>query len=408
MPVSIGDDYPYLPRPFVVAFAAVALPTVSVPTPAAVGMSSLPAPGSALSSVTHAGPVPAPAAAPAPAVASSSAPAVAPGPAPASATAPALASASAPAPAPVPAAVSDPALPPAPALAVPLAPEKVSVPVPVVAASSAAVGAAFVPPQAAPAVAPSAAAADPSYQPPLATSAGPSQAEVQSTHVAPLIAPSGQSRRPQSSGRRPYRPHSPLPRDEHESSRRRQDSPRGRRSQGNWTARRGGRGGWWGGRDYGRGAASEEPPITPAEIRQLVTAAVRDAQTETAGPSHPPHAAPRPGLWRLSESLRVLLLVQVTAHASLPPVPADSLLDGPRDDCLDAADQLALLLAPVLAAPVRGGVAAVGQLDASVRGLRRYLRAGSGADVIASSTLVVREVWRTLSGLLAALEADRM
>ncbi|CAI5497964.1 unnamed protein product [Closterium sp. Naga37s-1] len=295
MPVSIGDDYSYSPRPFDVASAAVALPTVSAPAPGVVGMSPPPAPRSAPSSVTQAGPIHAPAVAPAPVVASLAAPAVASDPAPASASAPTHASEPVPVPAHAPAATFDPALPPAPAPVVPLVSVAVSVPAPVLAASPAAVGAAFVPPRAAPAVAPSAAVAEPSYQPPLATSAGLSLAEVQSTH-----------------------------------------------------------------------------------------------------------------LWRLSESLLALLLVQVTAHASLVPVPADSLLDGPRDDCLDAADELALLLAPVLAAPARGGVAAVGQLDAAVRGLWRSLRAGSGAEAIAASTLVVREVWRTLSGLLAALEADRM
>ncbi|CAI5499209.1 unnamed protein product [Closterium sp. Naga37s-1] len=467
MPVSIGDDYSYSPRPFVVASAAVALPTVSAPAQAAVAMPPLPAPRSAPSSVTPAGPVLAPAAAPFPVAALLSAPAVASGPAHVPSPAPALASASAPAPAPATVAASEPARPPVPAPVAPPVPVEVSAPAPAVAATTAAVGAGAVPPPEAPAEAPSAAAADPSYRPPPATSAGLSLAEVQSTRVAPPNAPSGQPRRPQSPGRRQSRPHSPFPHNERESSRRRQDSPRGRRSQGKWTARRGGRGGWWGGRGYGRGAAPEEPPMTPAEIRQLVTAAVRDARADAAGPGSPHRAAPLPGisspavrpaadhqpapppravpqfraqdpsraagvvplpvlagpplppqarvpeatlgqLWRLSESLRALLLVQVTAHASLPPVPAESLLDGPRDDCMDAADQLALLLAPVLAAPARGGVAAVGQLDAAVRGLRRDLRAGSGADAIAASTLVVREVWRTLSGLLAALEADRM
>ncbi|CAI5506259.1 unnamed protein product [Closterium sp. Naga37s-1] len=465
MPVSIGDDYSYSPRPFVVASAAAALPTVSAPARAAVGMPPLPAPRSAPSSVTQAGPVLAPAAAPFPVAALLSAPAVASGPAHVPSPAPALASASAPATV----AASEPARPLVPAPVAPPVPVEVSAPAPApaVAATTAAVGAGAVPPPEAPAEAPSSAAADPSYRPPPATSAGLSLAEVQSRHVAPPNAPSGQPRRPQSPGRRQSRPHSPFSHNEQESSRRRQDSPRGRRSQGNWTARCGGRGGWWGGRGYGRGAAPEEPPMTPAEIRQLVTAALRDARADAAGPGSPQRAAPLPGipspavrpaadhqpappprvvpqfqaqdpsraagvvplpvlagpplppqarvpeatlgqLWRLSESLRALLLVQVTAHASLPPVPAESLLDGLRDDCMDTADQLALLLAPVLAAPARGGVAAVGQLDAAVRGLRRYLRAGSGADAIAASTLVVREVWRILSGLLAALEADRM
>ncbi|CAI5532832.1 unnamed protein product [Closterium sp. Naga37s-1] len=71
-------------------------------------------------------------------------------------------------------------------------------------------------------------------------------------------------------------------------------------------------------------------------------------------------------LFRLVESLWALLLIQVLAHASLPLVPADSLLDRPRENCLDAADQLALLLVPMLAVPAKGGAAAYGQLDEDV------------------------------------------
>ncbi|CAI7790540.1 unnamed protein product [Closterium sp. NIES-53] len=94
-------------------------------------------------------------------------------------------------------------------------------------------------------------------------------------------------------------------------------------------------------------------------------------------------------LHRLADSLHALLLIQ-------------------RDSCLDAADQLALLLAPVLAAPVEGGAAAAGQLDEAVRGLRRHLRGGSGAAAIGASTLVVQELWRSLTGILHALGAHRM
>ncbi|CAI7930144.1 unnamed protein product [Closterium sp. NIES-54] len=101
-----------------------------------------------------------------------------------------------------------------------------------------------------------------------------------------------------------------------------------------------------------------------------------------------------------------LLLVQTLAHGSLSPVPAESLLDGPRDECLDAVDQIALLLEHVLAAPVRGGVGAVGQLDVAVR--RRYLWAGSRADAIVATILVVHTVWQTMTGILNALQADRM
>ncbi|CAI7844592.1 unnamed protein product [Closterium sp. NIES-53] len=282
-------------------------------------------------------------------------------------------------------------------------------------------------------------------------------------------------RRPQSSARRPSRPHSPSPRNERETNRRRRDSPRRRQPQAGWPAHRGGRGGWRGGRGYGGGWGGDDAPASIADVRHIVTAAIRDGRAGSASQGSSLQASPSPSpadphrsvppvvapvlaeslpaaptsappghaagaypalsavdatlphlaeellppyvrvpeatlgqLWRLSESLRAILLVQVLAHASLPSLPAESLQDGPRDDCLDATDQLALLLAPVLAAPTRGGVGAVSQLDAAVRGLRRYLRAGSRASAIGASTLVVREVWRTMQGILHALQADWM
>ncbi|CAI5522839.1 unnamed protein product [Closterium sp. Naga37s-1] len=113
-------------------------------------------------------------------------------------------------------------------------------------------------------------------------------------------------------------------------------------------------------------------------------------------------------LSRLAESLHALLLIQVLAHASLPAIPTETFHDRPCETCLDAADQLALLLGPVLAAPAEGGAAAVGQLDEAVWGSRRHLRAGSGAAAIGASTLVVQELRRTLTGVLHALGAHRM
>ncbi|CAI5503003.1 unnamed protein product [Closterium sp. Naga37s-1] len=113
-------------------------------------------------------------------------------------------------------------------------------------------------------------------------------------------------------------------------------------------------------------------------------------------------------LFCLAESFHALLLIQVLAHSSLPAVPPETFQDRHRESCLDAADQLAVLLAPVLAAPAEGGVAAAGQLDEAVRSLRRHLRAGFGAAAIGASTLVVRELWRTLTGVLHALGAHRM
>ncbi|CAI5505845.1 unnamed protein product [Closterium sp. Naga37s-1] len=81
---------------------------------------------------------------------------------------------------------------------------------------------------------------------------------------------------------------------------------------------------------------------------------------------------------------------------------------GHRDECLDAADRLGELLAPVLAAPARGGVAGVGQLGTAVRGLRRFLRAGTAVDLIGATTVVVRELHRSLTGLLAVLDVDQI
>ncbi|CAI7771936.1 unnamed protein product [Closterium sp. NIES-54] len=58
-------------------------------------------------------------------------------------------------------------------------------------------------------------------------------------------------------------------------------------------------------------------------------------------------------LHRLADSLHALLLIQVLAHSSLPVIPPETFRGRQRDSCLDAADQLAVLLAPVLAAPGR-------------------------------------------------------
>ncbi|CAI5512092.1 unnamed protein product [Closterium sp. Naga37s-1] len=111
-------------------------------------------------------------------------------------------------------------------------------------------------------------------------------------------------------------------------------------------------------------------------------------------------------IWRLSEALRVVHLVQVYGHAALSQ--GDSLVGGPRDDCFAAADRLAELLAPVLAAPAPGGLAGVGPLGSAVRGLRWLLHAGTGSGAIAAGTVLVRELHRTLSGLLAVFDADQV
>ncbi|CAI7731878.1 unnamed protein product [Closterium sp. NIES-53] len=141
-------------------------------------------------------------------------------------------------------------------------------------------------------------------------------------------------------------------------------------------------------------ADADEPLQFLAEALQPPQTCVPDA---TLGQLH-----------RLDDSLHALLLIQVLAHSSLPVIPPETFRGRQHDSCLDAADQLAVLLAPVLAAPVEGGAAAAGQLDEAVRGLRRHLRVGSGAAAIGASTLVVRELWRSLTGVLHALGAHRM
>ncbi|CAI5510851.1 unnamed protein product [Closterium sp. Naga37s-1] len=245
-----------------------------------------------------------------------------------------------------------------------------------------------------------------------------------------LAPPAGQPSRPSSPDRRPSRPHSPALHQERESSQRRRDSPRRYHQQSHWPAHPGGHAGWRGPRGRGGGGAYR-PPVTMADLQREVSRAVRverEAQSQSsslrdapaqvaplagvefvaagggaAGPQNSlylgadePHSflavalqppqtrvpeATLGQLHRLAESLHALLLIQVVAHSSLPAIPAESFRDRPRETCLDAADQLAQLLAPALAAPAEGGAAAVGQLDEDVRGLRRHLRAGSGFRV---------------------------
>ncbi|CAI5529747.1 unnamed protein product [Closterium sp. Naga37s-1] len=115
----------------------------------------------------------------------------------------------------------------------------------------------------------------------------------------------------------------------------------------------------------GGGAAGAQytPYLAADEPLPFLTVALQPPQTRvpeaTLGQLH-----------RLAESLDALLLIQVLAHSSLPAIPTDSFHDRPRETCLDAADQLAQLLASALVAPAEGGAAVVGQLDEAVWGLR--------------------------------------
>ncbi|CAI7750268.1 unnamed protein product [Closterium sp. NIES-53] len=259
--------------------------------------------------------------------------------------------------------------------------------------------------------------------------------------TAPLAA-APLAQRPPSPDHQQHRPHSPAAWDERETTRRRHDSPRRRGSQANWAASRGGCGGWWGGAvavpfplpiapsasTAAHGNRMRQPWVPPVAGMEFVTAAggLVTAQYPSLLPVAPAPLAvsvplqslvgPLPSavvpeaslgqLWRLSEGLRAVHLIQVYGHAALSQ--GAHLDPGPRDECMDAADQLAELLAPVLATPARGGVAGVGQLGTAVRGLRRLLHAGSAVDLIGATTVVVRELHCSLMGLLAVLDADQM
>ncbi|CAI5521901.1 unnamed protein product [Closterium sp. Naga37s-1] len=95
-------------------------------------------------------------------------------------------------------------------------------------------------------------------------------------------------------GQRSSRPHSPAPREERESSRRRRDSPRRNRSQAYWHAQHGGHGGWAGGRGYGGGSAYVQT-ISLADVQRLVSAGIREeraVQRRAPAPAAPPPAVP--------------------------------------------------------------------------------------------------------------------
>ncbi|CAI5509853.1 unnamed protein product [Closterium sp. Naga37s-1] len=422
MHVALRDEFSYPPPPFDGAFAARAWSASSASVVASAEMSSVPAPPSSAPA--------APAVRPAAPVADS----------PAGAEHPVLAQGLADSPAgsapdlPRPVAASvDPAVP-AVLSAAPVPPE----------------------PNLAGGSSPQAASAATGGLAPVAGSG-------ETVHSAPGVQTGvaiSQQRRPPSPDRRGGRPHSPAPREERESARRRRDSPRRPRSQANWPANRGGHGGWRGGRGRGGGWVYDQP-VTMADLQRVVSLEMRRERAGLAGPPSspqgaplaavpppvaPPAAAPSAAafprsasrrfappaagalqpfqalvgplpvaevpeatlgqLWRLSEGLRAVHLIQMYGQAGLSR--GNSLDDGSRDECLDAADRLAELLAPVLAAPARGGAAGVGQLGTAVRGLRRFSRAGSAADVIAAGTAVVRELHRSLAGLLAVLDADQL
>ncbi|CAI5536528.1 unnamed protein product [Closterium sp. Naga37s-1] len=239
----------------------------------------------------------------------------------------------------------------------------------------------------------------------------PSAAGQSAPAVAPM-APAGQPSRPQSPDRRPSRPHFPAPHQDRKSSRRRRDSPRRYQQQPHWPAHPGGQGDWRGPRGRG-GGGGYRPPVTMADLQREVSRAVREeraSQSQSssmrASPaleaprqpvlplSPPPVAAPPPQVHIPAAPAPDASAPAPGARLRLPPVPPvagvefvaacggafaaqyshpadeDQLLlflaealQPPQTRVPEATlDQLAVLLAPVLAAPVEGGAAAAGQL----------------------------------------------
>ncbi|CAI7920895.1 unnamed protein product [Closterium sp. NIES-54] len=80
----------------------------------------------------------------------------------------------------------------------------------------------------------------------------------------------------------------------------------------------------------------------------------------------------------------------------------------PRADCHAAASALFALVAPLQVAPSAGATSA-SQLADSALALRTLV-AGPGTlvDVVGATVSVVRQLWLNMSGMLAAVEADRM
>ncbi|CAI7880189.1 unnamed protein product [Closterium sp. NIES-53] len=387
MPVAAGggSPVPCSPRPFGVALAALASPIRSAPAAPVAAMSDAGSPAPACSTVVNSGRESAGVAVQ-PRV-------VAPAPEPALVLAPASAVAPLPA----------PGAAPSPALHLPVSPS----PAETAAVAGVAPASGVAPPpalEALPVMSPAASLDAPGGKsaPPL-----PAASASACAHPPDVQQPNSRS-------------HSPSPKDERGGSRRRRDSPCRRQPPADWHVRQGG---WRGGHGRGRGGWLDAP-VTMADLQRVVSDAMRLERNGQASQSNSPHVAralascppsapyePAPSLqqsalWRLSEGLRAVHLIQVYGHAALS---QGARMDpGPQDECLDAADRLAELLVPVLAAPARGGVAGVGQLGMAVRGLCRLLRAGSAVDLIGATTVVVRELHRSLTGLLAVLDADQM
>ncbi|CAI7861234.1 unnamed protein product [Closterium sp. NIES-53] len=113
-------------------------------------------------------------------------------------------------------------------------------------------------------------------------------------------------------------------------------------------------------------------------------------------------------LWSLAASLQSLERILQESFDSMPVSPPSRFSQKPRADCHAAASALFALVAPLQVAPSAGATSA-SQLADSALALRTLVAGpGTPVDVVGATVSVVRQLWLNASGMLAAVEADRM
>ncbi|CAI5960668.1 unnamed protein product [Closterium sp. NIES-65] len=113
-------------------------------------------------------------------------------------------------------------------------------------------------------------------------------------------------------------------------------------------------------------------------------------------------------LWSLEASLQGLERILQESFDSMPVSPPSRFSQKPRADCHVAASALFALVMPLQVAPSPGATSA-SQLADSALALRTLVAGpGTPVDVVGATVSVVRQLWLNTSGMLAAVEADRM
>ncbi|CAI6011631.1 unnamed protein product [Closterium sp. NIES-65] len=110
----------------------------------------------------------------------------------------------------------------------------------------------------------------------------------------------------------------------------------------------------------------------------------------------------------LAASLQSLEQILQESFDSMPVSPPSRFSQKPRADCHAAASALFALVTPLQVAPSPGATSA-SQLADSALALRTLVAGpGTPVDVVGATVSVVRQLWLNTSGMLAAVEADRM